>query len=96
VSSSKNTITTHLSFSPVARGVLQFLAEIEGSSATALVTRLLREELARLLPGAWAEASALQGETQIIDASPLARATTTALALRVKHRIALDTSQRKR
>lgn len=50
---SKNTITTHFTLSPLARAAALLLAERLGVSATALVSSLLREELGRLLPGAW-------------------------------------------
>jgi hypothetical protein len=49
-------VILNTSLSPVAHGVLGALAQREdpaGAAANAVITRLLREELDRVAPGAW-------------------------------------------
>lgn len=58
-----SSVTLNTSLSPVAHGVLGALAQREDpahAEANGVLTRLLREELERLLPGAWDELIARQ------------------------------------
>lgn len=84
----RNTISTGLTFAPVARATLQLLAELDGCSATGLLTRLLREELARRAPGAWeagaAAARAMAGTAATAGRSPEERVTEVLRVLRAR------------
>jgi hypothetical protein len=58
-----SSVTLNTSLSPVAHGVLGALAQREDpahAAANVVLTRLLREELDRLAPGAWDELIARQ------------------------------------